>query len=344
MYKAREQQEILQEMINNSKAKTGLFEGTFQYDSFASNSIELAKVEVELEQLYKYVFADTSWGDGLAMIAKQYGVIRKLATKATGILTIKGTGQVFAGAIFATETGIQFVAIENKNIKENGEVRIEAVNEGSSGNVEAKTITVISMSIPGINSVENLNPTTGGYDEESDKELLDRYLFKVRNPITSGNKNNYEYWAKEVEGVGNARCIPLWNGNGTVKLIIVDANLNVANEELLTKVRNHLSQEIPIGADLTVVSATAVDIKIKANIYGSIDASEFKTKVNIYFKDIGFNAGYISYSRIGKIILECNGVVDYDGLLLNGEAKNIALTEEQLAILNDEVDFNVISS
>lgn len=50
MYKAREQKDILQEMINSSKAKTGLFEGTFQYDALASNSIEFAKVEVELEE------------------------------------------------------------------------------------------------------------------------------------------------------------------------------------------------------------------------------------------------------------------------------------------------------
>lgn len=34
------------------------------------------------------------------------------------------------------------------------------------------------MSIPGINSVINENSTTGGYDEETDAELLDRYLLK----------------------------------------------------------------------------------------------------------------------------------------------------------------------
>lgn len=344
MYKAREQQEILQEMINNSKAKTGLFEGTFQYDSLASNSIEIAKVEVELEQLYKYVFADTSWGDGLTMIAKQYGVIRKLATKATGALIVKGTGKIYQGATFATESGIQFIATETKAIKTTGEINIEAIIAGSSGNVEAKTINIISMSIPGINSVENLQPTTGGYDEESDKELLERYLFKVRNPITSGNKNNYEYWAKEVEGVGGARCIPLWNGNGTVKLVIIDANLEIAEDDLLNKVRKHLEVEKPIGADLTVVSAVAVNIKVKATIYGSINKEEFKHKVNTYFKDIGFNKGYVSYAQIGKLILECSGVIDYDNLLLNGEAKNIPLTEEELPTLDGEVDFNVISS
>lgn len=344
MYKARDQKEILQEMINSSKAKTGLFEGTFQYDALSSNSIEFAKVEVELEELNKVAFADTSYGEYLTMLAKQYGVIRKEATKATGVLTVKGTGTVYAGATFATESGIQFVATENTDIKENGQINIEAATAGVIGNVDAETIKVVSMSIPGINSVINENSTTGGYDEETDAELLDRYLFKVRNPATSGNKNNYELWAREIEGVGGARCIPLWNGNGTVKVVIIDANLEVADEELLNRVRTYLEEEKPIGADLTVVSAEAVKIKVKANIYGGINKDEFKEKIDTYFKEIGFSKNYVSYAHIGKIILECSGVTDYDELTLNDEAKNIELTEEQLPILDNEVDFNVIST
>ena len=109
MYKAREQKDILQEMINSSKAKTGLFEGTFQYDALASNSIEFAKVEVELEELNKVAFADTSYGEYLTMIAKQYGVIRKEATKAIGVLPEKSTGTVNARTTFATKTNINKV-------------------------------------------------------------------------------------------------------------------------------------------------------------------------------------------------------------------------------------------
>lgn len=344
MYKARGQKEILQELINNSKAKTGIFEGTFQYDALSSNSIEFAKVEVELEELNKVAFADTSYGEYLTMLAKQYGVIRKEATKATGTLTVKGTGTIYAGATFATESGIQFVATENTYIKENGKINIEASIAGVIGNVDAETINVISMSIPGINSVINSEPTIGGYNEETDAELLDRYLFKVRNPATSGNKNNYELWAREIEGVGGARCIPLWNGNSTVKVVVIDANLNIADETLLNKVRTYLEEKKPIGADLTVVSATPVNVKVAANIYGSVNEDEFKEKVDTYFKDIGFNRGYVSIAHIGKTLLECSGVIDYDNLTLNGEAKNIPLTEEELPILEDEVDFNVIST
>ena len=67
-------------------------------------------------------------------------------------------------------------------------------------------------------------------------------------------------------------------------------------------------------------------------------------KMNSKKKSIGFNRGYVSIAHIGKTLLECSGVIDYDSLTLNGEAKNIPLTEEQLPVLEEEVDFDVIST
>ena len=54
-------------------------------------------------------------------------------------------------------------------------------------------------------------------------ELRKRFTEYVSHPITSGNKWQYISWAKSVDGVGDAKCLPLWNGAGTVKVIIVDS-------------------------------------------------------------------------------------------------------------------------
>ena len=91
MYEAREQLDILKELQGYSQVEASKIEGTFEYDVLASNSIEFAKSEVELEQLYNASFADTSWGEYLTMITEQYGVLRKAATNAIVVLTIKGT-------------------------------------------------------------------------------------------------------------------------------------------------------------------------------------------------------------------------------------------------------------
>lgn len=340
LYEARGQKDILSVMLKDSKAKTGVFEGTFQYDSLASNSIEFAKVELELEQLYKATFADTSWGEYLTMIAKQFGVIRKKATRAIGLITIYGNATVPRGSLFATQSGIRFTTVESVEIKKNGIVKIEALTFGSVGNVHSEMITQIPMSIPGIEKVTNIEATYGGYDDETDKSLLDRYLFKVRMPATSGNKNHYILWAREVEGVGDARCIPTWNGNGTVKVIIVDDNFYSANMDLVEKTYNYIDSVKPIGCALTVVSAVSVHINISADITGTISEEEFKKSVFSYFKTIGFENNHVSVAKIGKIILECGGVKDYDNLKLNGQSKNVLLTEEELPTLN-EVTFNV---
>lgn len=70
MYEAREQLDILKELQGYSQVEASKIEGTFEYDVLASNSIEFAKSDVELEQLYKASFADTSWGEYLTMIAE----------------------------------------------------------------------------------------------------------------------------------------------------------------------------------------------------------------------------------------------------------------------------------
>lgn len=63
MYRAREYPAILSELKSSSGVEASTIEGTFENDVLASNSLEFAKVEVELEQAYKAAFADTAWGN-----------------------------------------------------------------------------------------------------------------------------------------------------------------------------------------------------------------------------------------------------------------------------------------
>ena len=48
------------------------------------------------------------------------------------------------------------------------------------------------------------------------------------------------YVAKEVERRGDAKCIPLWNGAGTVKVIIINADKQAADAALINAVKNHI--------------------------------------------------------------------------------------------------------
>ena len=128
------------------------------------------------------------------------------------------------------------------------------------------TVTQMAVNIHGVHGVTNAAAGVGGADEESDADLWARYHERRTEPITSGNANHYVMWAKEVTGVSYARCIPLWNGNGTVKVIIAGADKKPLDDTIVTACAEHIEAERPIGATVTVVSVTEVEIPIVAKI------------------------------------------------------------------------------
>lgn len=341
MYEAREQEDILAELQSESETSATKIEGTFEYDMLASNSIEFAKTEVELEQLYKACFADTSWGEYLTMIAEQYGVLRRAATKATGTITLTGKGIVPTGSLFTTAAGTKFQTLEYRNVNGTADVPVEAVNAGEAGDVKENTITVIPMSIPGITAVTNAEATSGGYDEEDDEDLLKRYLEKVRLPATSGNKYEYYEWAKSVSGVGDARVLPLWNGNGTVKVLIVDADMQVAPASLIQKVADYIETVRPIGATVTVTSPTPIPVTITVKVSGMLDKEQYIKDVNAFIGKKGMNLRALSYARCIDILMNQSSVSDCADLLLNGQQVVKCAEDEMIRI--EGVDVSELS-
>lgn len=318
--------------------KVNIIEGGFAWDTLSANSKEFEKAYAEMALIIEASFPQTSWGNWLTKKAEEHGIIRQEATNSSVILTITGQAGVAVseGALFSTNDGKNFITVETKKIESTGTVDIKAQSQdvGTSCNVDAETITKIPMSIYGVSAVTNKNSAYDGFDEETDEELLERLLFKVRQPATSGNKNHYIIWATNVKGVGGVKVLPLWNGNGTVKVIITNAENEIASEDLIAKVQNYIDEQRPIGATVTVVSPKPLNIDIGLKVTkGSGNPNEIKNVVNDFFKTTAFEREYVSYAQVGKVILEkatITGVQDYSNLTLNNKTENIALTDEQL--------------
>lgn len=338
MYEAREQEDILAELQEASTTPASKIEGTFENDVLASNSIEFAKTEVELEEAYRQAFGTTATGEYLTMRAAESGVLRKEAVQAIGELTVTGSGTISAGSLFATESGIRFQAVTDTVINKSGTISIIAVDAGASGNVAEGLITSISMSIPGISKVTNENPTHDGYDEEDDDALRERYLLHVRYPGTSGNPRHYQEWAMSVSGVGAAKCQRAWNGPDTVRVIIVDSNYEAASTDLAQKVYDYIESVRPINAILTVTAASPKLINITASVTGTVDTDVYKTKLKQYFSSIEqksvqlSSSHYVSYAYIGSLLLAA-GAEDYTGLTVNDGTSNIVLADDEVAVL-----------
>ena len=126
-------------------------------------------------------------------------------------------------------------------------VAVEAEVGGTVGNVDAGSIKVVLGDLSGILTVLNTSELIGGTNEETDAELYARFKEKVSRPITSGKKYNYEYWAKEIGGVADARCYPLWNGPGTVKVVVINSEKRAPSAEVIAEVENYIQEQRPVG-------------------------------------------------------------------------------------------------
>ena len=317
-------------------------EGSFFYDLASALAIEMSLAYTRTDEVKELGFAQTTSEQYLDYRAGEHGLTRKAATKATGQVTITGSNgtTVPVGSTFVTGAGVQFTTTAEASIGEPGQVNapVVAVLAGTGGNVPAATITGIPVSIPGVNGVTNTAPTTGGTDTETDQALLARLLEKVRLPATSGNVAHYLQWAKEVAGVGDAKVFPIWDGPGTVKVVVIDSNKQPASGDIVQDVADYIEEIRPIGATVTVESATGLSIDVSATVVLDVDAvladvkAAFETKLTEYLAGIAFVQSYVSAAQVGNLLLSIPGVLDYSGLTLNGEGGNVAVGDTQVAV------------
>ncbi|GCD10599.1 baseplate J/gp47 family protein [Clostridium tagluense] len=323
-------------------------EGSFFHDAEIPIAIELEKSYKEQEKQWDRGYADTATGIDLEKIVGDYGITRKIATKATSIVIATGTvGSLILKGDKVASDSIEFIFMENKIIDATLQVsvNVECEIEGVIGNIPIGAIKFFPVTLAGLVSVTNPNNISNGYDAETDKDLRTRYYEHIRTPATSGNKWHYRNWAKEVIGVGDAKVFPLWDksngkdGAGTVKVVIVNSNKSLVDTTLTNAVIEHIEEERPIGATVTVIGATGKTINITAKVplatgYNiSNIQQEFLKTLGGYLKDITFVNTYLSYAKLGNILLNTLGVLDYTDLKINNEISNIGLKDEEIPII-----------
>ncbi|GAA0115304.1 baseplate J/gp47 family protein [Clostridium senegalense] len=359
MYEDKTIEVLHEELLSNISNSYAKNVGYPTFDITRSFSIQEYNLYQALSLMIDKLDVDKLIGNELTKyVSQRKGIDRKLATKAKGVVTVTGNGQVQFGDLFATPTGIRFRAIENKTVVNTADIKIEALEAGANGVVGANAITEIPITIQGIIAVTNSNATYDGYDEESDDSLRERYYIALRVPATSGNVAHYKVWSKEVVGVGDSKIVPLWNGDKTVKVIIIDSNKQPANTDLINRVQEYIDPkgtynsqdqtwstwgagfgQAPTGAYCTVVSATAkaIDISVDIQELPNFTLEDVKTNIetNItnYLKEIAFKQDFVSYAKIGSIILNTTGVQDYQTLTINNGTSNIIIANEEVATL-----------
>lgn len=339
---------IHDEMLGSISDEYDKREGSFIFIATKPAAVKFADVEGKIIEAKEKFDVEEFEGEELERYVKQRtGQNRRQATKAIGFILATGNGVINTGDLFETQSGIQFEAVETLEISDETKVNIKCVTPGSIGVVPANQITKIPITLGGITSVTNPEPTYDGFEAESDEDLLTRYYEIIRIPATSGNKYHYVSWAKEVEGVGEARVFPLWNGDNTVKVVIIDAERKPPSVELIESVQNYIDPDgkgsgegqAPIGAFCSVVGAIAKNIDISFTVTkeeGYLDEeiiTNVSSVITEHFKEIAFQTNIVSYAKVGSLILNTEGVADYSNLLIDNSIDNITVETNEVAVL-----------
>ncbi|EHQ92129.1 baseplate J/gp47 family protein [Desulfosporosinus youngiae] len=337
MYEGQTYESILDRMLDRVPGDLDKREGSIIYDALSPAAAELAQAYAELEVNLRLFSAQTSSGDYLELRTMDYGVTRRVATKAQRKAMFYGQNDTPLDVAIGSRFSIEQVRYAAKEKIASGQYILECETAGTVGNQYFGTLMPIDY-IPGLVQAELSDILIPGTNAETDDSLRQRYLQRVRQPATSGNAAQYRQWASEVAGVGGAKVFPLWEGSGTVKVVIVDAEKQPATSTLVDAVSDYVETVRPIGAAVTVVSAAAKEISVTATavlasgyaIQGVTDA--FKVEVESYLQDTAFINTYVSYAKIGNLLLSTPGVIDYTTLLVNGGSANIALADEEIPV------------
>lgn len=314
-----------------------------------------------LHQIQQNAYVRTAAGQSLDYIAEERGITRKPATfaKREGVFN----QPVSKGDRFSTVNGnssIVFAALLDSVKQSDGLYHATLVAEtaGVIGNTYTGDLLPITF-IQRLTDAKLTTILTPGTEEESDDDLRSRFLASLQEQPFAGNIVAYRQEILSMDNVGAVQVYPFWDGGGTVKCCILDANFDKASAGLVEEVQTRICPPeseggepsaygygfAPIGAKVTIATGTDFPIALSTQVtlQTSYSLSDIQTKITAAFQSYllsrrkewgtpfpGTSNKYsvpIYISQLNAAILGIDGVVNVTATKLNGSAQDLQLTE-----------------
>lgn len=336
---------ILQRMLERVPNDIDKREGSIIYDALAPAALELAELYAEMDRNRELSFADTASGEYLDRRVREFGVARGRATRARR----KGLFYDASGSPMDVPIGSRFAIAELRYVVREklatGQYALEAETAGIAGNQHYGGLLPLDY-VDRLARAELADVIVPGEDEESDSSLRDRFLERARRPGTSGNVADYRQWALEVPGIGGVQVEPLWNGAGTVRLYLLNAEKRAPSPELIEEAQAYISPSsgtgegrAPVGADVTVSPAEEIpiDVSVKLTLIEGATLAEVQAEIEEglrkFCEQAAFNEPQVRIIRISAILSDNPRIVDFSELTVNGGTGNIPIQAGQVAVL-----------
>lgn len=348
MYESVTYESILQRMLDRVPDDVDKREGSIIYDALAPAAVELQLMYIELDVILRDTFADTTMDRDLMVLrAAERGIYPGTASCAVvKAKTTPASVEVPVGSRFSC--GLLNYSVEEKIAA--GEYQLRCETSGSEANGNMGQLIPIDY-IAGLETAELVELLVPGEDEEGLESIRKKYLESFSAEAFGGNKADYIKKCDEIDGVGPVLVTPAWNGGGTVKLTILDAEYNAATEILLSTVQETFDPNgdgmgdglAPIGHVVTVDTASEVQVQVAA-VFTFKEGYDFKTlessiqeAIDSYLRELrrawSDTAPIVRISQVEARILDVEGIIDISGTRINGSESNLKLTAYQIPVM-----------
>lgn len=336
--------ELLNRALERVSSSVDTSEGSFLFDAIAPCVAELYEAYLYIDELEKKVFADTAYDEYLDRRCAERGIYRKKA--AHSIRKGYFDNAVPIGSRWGKEE-LVYVATE---LMQDGAYLLKCEQSGVIGNR-------YDGNLINIDAVENINSAIlgevviSGSNKEQDDALRCRYFNSFEKEAFGGNVADYKEKVGSIDGVGQVKVYPAWNGGGTVKLRLLDSDNNIPSNELIEKVQTLVDPVqnsgeglgiAPIGHLVTVEAPEKVEVQLTTHL--TFKGSSWENVSNLvneviekYFSELradwSENDLVVRISQIESRILEIEGIIDIEGTQINGSDRNLYLSGEEVPVL-----------
>ncbi|GHU85637.1 baseplate assembly protein [Clostridia bacterium] len=326
-------------------------EGSIIYTALAPAAVELKNMYIWLDVVLNETFADTASRLYLIRRAAERGVNVESATYA--IRQGEFNMDVPIGSRFSLNK-LNYIVTDKIST---GIFKLRCEMAGSIGNSEFGVLIPIEY-IEGLTTAALTAILIPGDDEEETEHLRQRYFDSLESQAFGGNIADYKEKVRALDGVGGVKVYPIWNGSGTVKLVIVDSTYSKPSDILVDAVQTTIDPTqnqgeglgiAPIGHVVTVIGVeeTVINItttltyvpgwdwdKVKDSVYMAVDSYLLELSKSWEAEEYLV----VRISQIDNRILDLDGILDITDTKINGQESNVVLEPDNIPIRGTVVD------
>ncbi len=285
--------------------------------------------------------ASLTWS--AAVGATGYRIYRSTVTdgQATSPALVAEVGAVTA----YTDTGAATTTGQTPTVDTTASVSLDATatETGVEGNASSGSVTEAITPLAASVTLTNPEPMVGGTDTETDESFRTRFL-EVFQPVGAGTRSDYARWTLARPGVGRVTVLPVWNGPGTVKLIVMTADGQPVAPSVVEDLQGYFDPDpglgagqAPIGHIVTVETATTLAVTIEATLTldaaYSLDGSGSTVAIQDVLEESLADylgtlepGGTIVISQIVGRLVEVSGVLDVTAVEINNSSTNVGIS------------------